>query len=321
MQEIYKNVARRLAEKIESIFTSEETLELEFKRNYESLPFSRTDHWGGILFNLFRESWLECGPEVKAEPTAYDKIQVLRIICACYMLDFNLLSQILLNMQEYTGMAYQAGDAEKEINRLKELWGKEQTKLDPFAPKARMVKIADVVTEEDKKYNDTLSSLKALRIISKFTPNISFRVSAKGQTPAFADSMNLSMLGQGGDKYLKTLPDLGAFYLTWESAPHLAKYIPTNPPDERGMKFEVEGVPYPFFSKSGGDILQDVIFARKLIYCLFSSIDITQETLITIPRMNSILVVCDKYGSSLKKTVDKLKEIYPMLGLVEGGRV
>jgi hypothetical protein len=328
MKEIYQRVAQLFAERINAIFESEATLEAEFKRNFEQLPFDRTDHWAGIIYTILRESWLDAGPEVKAEPTGYDKLVILREYHR--LIDYNIFTQVLLNLQGYTGMHYLTGDATKEIARLQETWPKE-FKLDPFAIKAKMVKQAEAVTEEQKQYNGVLSTLRALRIISQFTPQISFRVSPKGSTPAFADSRNISMIGQGGDKYLRTIPSLGAFYLVWDVVPHLAYFKPpATPPIAPSVgqpvpplalgTFHAEGIPYPFVSKSGGEVLQDVLFARKLMYEIFRDVDVTQETCIMVPRMNSILVVADKYGTSLKKVVDRLAAQYPSLKLVEGAR-
>jgi len=50
---------------------------------------------------------------------------------------------------------------------------------------------------------------------------------------------------------------------------------------------------YEFHSKSGGEVIQDVLFARKS--CMKSSemLILTRETCIMIPRMNSILIVGD----------------------------
>lgn len=327
MQEIHQKAAQLLADKVNAAFESEKTLEAEFRKNYETLPFDRTEFWQGIIYNILRDSWLEA-IAVKAEPTGYDRLMILKALHP--LLDYNLYSQVLLNLQTYNGMAYQSGAASKEITRLQEAWPKEY-KLDPFAPKARMVKQAEVISDEQKQYNTMISSLRALQIISQFNPDVSFRVTPKGRTPALADSRNISMIGEGGDKYLKTLPELAVWYLTWSDVPRMAHYkpnaTPPNPeapgilPHPEGMEFVAEGISYPFFSKSGGDVLHDVLFVRKLIYEIVRGVDISQENCTVLPRMNSILVVADKYGTSLKRVVEKLKTQYPMLVLTEGARV
>jgi hypothetical protein len=322
MQEIYERVARLFAERINAIFESEITLEAEYKKTFDQLPYDRTENWASIIYLLLRDVWLEVGPEVKSEPTGFDKVTILRVLH--HALDYNLFSQVLLNLQGYTGMHYMTGDAAKEIVRLQEAWPKDY-KLDPFAHKAHMVKQAELVTEEQKQYNTMVSTLRALRIITQFTPQISWRVTCKGRTPAFADSRNLSMIGEGGDKYLRTMPSLGAFYLLWDRVPIMAAYRPpvSGDPivDDRILgTFHAPGIPYPFVSKSGGQVLQDVLFARKLMYEIFVKVNVTQETCIMLPRLNSILIVADKYAVSLKQAVEQLKVEYPMLHLTEGPR-
>ena len=170
---------------------------------FPSLPFDRTDHWGGLLWRVFRDCWLEAGPEVRGEPTGHDRNCVLKALAP--LLDYSLFTQAMLNLQGYAGMAYQARDAEADIKRLQDEWPKD-SKLRPFEPKARMAKEAS--TEEEKRYNLVLSTLRSLKTIAGFTPQISFRVSPKGSTPALADSNNVSTLGIGADKYLRVLPGL-----------------------------------------------------------------------------------------------------------------
>ena len=259
---------------------------------------------------MFRDSWRTSGPEVKSEPTSFDKQAVLR--CLYHRLDYSLFTQVLLNLQSYTGMVYMTGDAEKEMAKLKDAWS-EDAKLNPFEPKAKMVKNA--ATDEEKQHNNILSTLKSLKIISQFTPQVSWRVSPVGSTPAFSDSRNISMLGVGADKFLRVLPNLSPFYLHWNpgSSPLMA---------ERQLDggFKAEGIPYPFYSKSGGGILQEVLFCRRVMADVFIAHDITSEMCILIPRMNSVLVVCDKHGHHLKKAFESLHTKYPMLELTEGSR-
>lgn len=314
-------VASVFALKIDALFESEQSLEHKFKALYPSLPFDRTEHWAGIIWSVLRDAWYEAGPEVKSEPTGMDKLQILK--AAQEFLDYNLFTQVLLNLQGYTGMHYMTGDATAEIARLKIAWDKSYT-LDPFAPKAKMIKRSNY-TREQEDYNVTISTLRALRIIEQFTPQISFRVTQKKSTPAFADSRNISMIGMGGDKYLKTMPTLMTYYLVWEICPRMAIHDfnilePLDQPGIKGMAFSAPGIAYAFYSKSGGEVLHDVLFARKLMFEIFKDVDITSETCIMIPRMQSILIVADKKADNLHKSVERLRQWYPTIKLVEGVR-
>lgn len=246
-----------------------------------------------------------------------DRLQIIRALQP--LLDYNIFTQVLLNLQGYTGMHYLTGDAQKELDRMKADWQTKQFKSDPFAPKARMYKAA--ATDEEKQFNNALSTQRALKTITQFTPQVSFRVSPKGSTPAFADSRNISMIGVGGDKYLRTIPSLKTFYLTWDIVPQMTTLLRTEVVDGKpAVVFAATDIPYEFSSKSGGEVLQEVLFARKLMYEIFKGVDTTQETCIMVPRMNSLLVVANADGTSLRSAFEPLKARFPMLQLVEGVR-
>ena len=323
MQEIYLRVADTFAARIHEVFLSEDTMRAEFAKTFTHLSFDRTTHGSTLLSKLFRDCWKTSGPEAGFEPTGYDKLAVLRLLY--HQVDYALFTQVLLNLQSYTGMAYLTADATAEMDKLKAAWPKD-AKLNPFEPKAKMVKNAS--TDEEKQHNNIVSTLKSLKIISQFTPQVSFRISPIGYTPAFADSRNISMIGTGGDRYLKTLPNLKPFYIHWApgTAPQMAQVVPPQrtqnpqPHPSGGTELKAEGIPYHFFSKSGGDTLQEILFARKIMAEVFAAHDITSEMCIMIPRMNSVLVVTDQCGHHLKKAFDKLKAQYPNLELSEGAR-
>ncbi len=338
MQEIYQRVAELFTTKINSVFESEASLEAEFKRfftrnipevdteghfksvadQFKAIPggmeFSRTDYWAGIIWKILEEAWLEVGPEIKSAPTGYDKLTILKLTHP--LLDYNLFTQVLLNLQGYTGMRYAVGDAQLELAGLKESW--KHPKLDPFAPKAK--KIKEAKTTDEQKFNNLISRVRAVNLIAQFDGQVSFRVSPRSTTPAFADSRNLSMIGVGGDKYLRTFPNLKPFYISWQpgTTPRIVVVTGTSP---EGTVLETEGIPYSFVSKSGGDVLNEVLFSRKVMYEIFRDFDITKETCIMIPRMNSVLIVTAVDGEHIKKTFERLKMVYPVLELYEGARI
>ena len=314
LNEIYSRVTTNFAKRINSLFESEDTLKEFFMQYLAHLPFDRTNHWGGLLYLLFRDVWHEHGPEVKADPTWYDRAMVLRELHSA--LDYNLFTQVFLNLQQTHAMSYRTADAEGEIKRLQEGWPKE-AKLQPFAPKAKMVKAA--ATEEEHAYNLAISVVRSLKIIAAWTPQVSFRVSPKGSTPALADSNNISTLGVGSDKYLKVMPGLRAFYITWPmgAAPTMAVSFRSGD-GETG--FQATGIPYPFKSESGGDILQQALFARRIAWEVFGEYDIVSETCILVPRMSSVLVVADEKGVGVKNAFYRLNKQVGIMELFEGVR-
>jgi hypothetical protein len=88
----------------------------------------------------------------------------------------------------------------------------------------------------------------------------------------------------------------------------------------QAMFFYARGIPYDFVSKSGGEILNEVLFARYLMYSIFGLVDTTQEMCTMIPRLNSLLVVTSESGESLKKAFDAIKLRYSGIKLIEGQR-
>src|ERR1700677_3515644 len=101
MQEIYQAVAGAFAQRIHEVFASEEAMANEFKKTFERLEFNRTDHASVLVYSLFRGCWYAFGPEVKSEPTGFDRLSILRYLYS--LLDYNLFTQVLLNLQTYTG--------------------------------------------------------------------------------------------------------------------------------------------------------------------------------------------------------------------------
>ncbi len=315
---IYQRVANNFAAGISSLFETEDTLKAKFHEMFPGLEFSRTDHWGGIVYKVFRDSWLAAGPEVKGEPTGFDRNVVLTKLHGHRLLDYNLFTQVMLNLQSYTGMGYRAQDAENDLKKLEEGW--KSSNRSPFTPGARMVKASHTTNAEDLRFNRDLSTLKSLKIIAAFTPQLSFRVSPKGSTPTLVDSNNISNLGIGSDSYLRVMPGLKAWYIHWTpgTGPTMARLFIIGNMNEGA--YEVEGIPYPFHSKSGGEILNQVLFSRKVAFDVFYEHDIVNETCIIIPRMSSVLVVSDEQGAGVKAAFYRLRAQCPVLELAEGTR-
>jgi hypothetical protein len=266
------------------------------------------------MYRVFRDSWLEAGPEVKAEPTGYDRSAVLKKLTT--LLDYNLFTQVMLNLQSYLGMAYQALNAEKDLKTMEEWW--KNNKRSPFMPGSKMVKLSANMTTEDEKFNQDLSTIRSLKIIANFTPNLSWRVSPKGSTPALVDSNNVSSLGIGADRYLKVMPGLRASYVFW--GPGSGPTMATIPPASSDhITFQAEGIPYVFRSKSGGEILNQVLFSRRMAYNIFCAHDVANETCIIVPRMSSILVVHDDNSYNLRHAIEPYLD-GGVIQLAEGSR-
>lgn len=271
---IYHKVAAAYRTRILEIFVSEDSLKACFTKHFNNLPFDRTNYWSGILFKELDACWREHGPEKLAGLTSHDRFEILDTLSD--YLDFNLYSQVALNLQNWTLITYQGGDVEKQLEAIKKKWDKYSST--PLSPGAKMVK--DAFRPQDIEFNKDLSTVKSLKTISGITPNISFRVTPMGSTPAFADSQNFSTIGIGGDQFVKPAPDHTVWYAAWKQAPSILVH--------EGDGFKTAGIDYVFHSKSGGDILNTVLFARGIATAFWTGLGIGT---LCVPRMSSVMVV------------------------------
>jgi hypothetical protein len=274
---IYDRVAKHLAARVNTIFASEASLQAAYEDFFPGLPLDRTMHWDLVLRRELVRCWEQRGPEVKGGITLFDENYILN--CLAYQLDYNLFTQVMLNLQPSSWLRYRSGDAEVTIEQLRSKW--EGRSPSPFEAKPKLVKTA--ATEEEIEYNRDLSTLKALKIVSALAFTRSFRVSPKGTTPALTDSENISMLGAGGDQFLTPPPGLRAFYFTWESTP----YIIERAQGENRFHAESIGV---FESKSGGDVLNSALFSRYIAFISYRSLG-AEVHKVLVPRMNSVLLL------------------------------
>jgi hypothetical protein len=306
--ELYNRVAHHYALRIEAIFESEETLKAAYEEHFTALPFDRTERWNIILMRELRQVWKEYGPANAGLVTIADGDHILHLLAK--KLDFNLFTQVLLNLQPMTLIQYRSGDAQADIAALEAKW--KGLSPSPFDAKPKMIKSA--ATPTDLAFNRDLSTVKALKIVSGITTTKSFRVSPMGSTPALTDSENLSMLGIGGDQYLKPQQGHKAYYICWDQAQNLLEDV-----DGRPNEFTVRGIRYPFVSKSGGEILNSVLFARLVATTAFRAFP--PETLTAVlPRMNSVLVVTGASDVELEQVASMLHQRFPGLWLHAGAR-
>src|SRR5208282_5204344 len=291
----YTNVAEAFASRVNEVFMSEDTLKTCFESHFKGLEFSRTERWSSILFKEMDTVWREQGPDKLASLTSHDRFSILGALSD--YLDFNLYSQVALNLQNWGLVAYQSGgDVEGQLDKIKQKW--EKFSSTPLTAGAKMVK--DAFRPQDIEWNKDLSTVKSLKTIAVIvTPNISFRVSPKGSTPAFADSQNFSTIGIGGDDYVKPQPGYTVWYVAWK--PGSTPYILAQQADGG---FMTPGISYTFHSKSGGTILNEVLFARGIAFAFWTGLGM--DTL-CMPRMNSVMVVSSQ-------PEDVVREIFSSLG-------
>src|SRR5271170_1323176 len=211
----YHKVAAEFAKRVDQIFASEDTLKECFAKHFATMKFDRTDYWSSILYKELDTCWREHGPDKLAGLTTHDRFEILDILSE--YLDFNLYSQVALNLQNWSLVTYQGGDLTKQLDAIAKKW--EKFGSTPCSPGAKMVK--EAFRPQDVEWNKDLSTVKSLKTITGITPNISFRVSPKGSTPAFADSQNFSTIGAGGDQFVKAAQGHTVWYVAWQAPPYI----------------------------------------------------------------------------------------------------
>ena len=298
---MYHKVAAAFAKRVDEIFATEETLKTCFSKHYKSLPFDRTNYWSGILYKEMDECWRDHGPEKMAALTTHDRFEILDILSD--YLDFNLFTQVALNLQNWSLVMYAGGDVNKQLDAIKKKW--EKFSSTPLDPKAKMVPQA--FRPQDTEWNKDLSTVKSLKTISGITPNISFRVSPKGSTPAFADSQNFSTIGIGGDEFVKPAQGHTVWYVAWKETPSILRQDPNG--------LTTEGITYPFHSKSGGEILNEVLFSRGVAFAFWTGLGLGT---LCMPRMKSVMVVTSQGEADVRKIFGELT--FPGLELFKDKR-
>jgi hypothetical protein len=315
----YESLASAFAYRVMEVFATEDSMKEYYgKQLGEASPFDRTHFWNAVIPLLFEETWKMFGPAGASSSTLYDKQQVASRLQRC--LDYSLFTQVLLNLYPQQFYGYDALLAGQLRARIQEKY--KDSSVDPLAPKA--VKIKNAKNSFEVEYNTDLSALKAASVIEKLTATVSYRVSPMGTTPAFADSANLSMLGQGADQFLRVAPGYKVGYATWAQSATMIKPN-VRPSMTRDMAtFQAENIDYPFSSKSGGQTLNDCLFSRYVAHHVWENYELELRPFITVlPRMNSVMVVakdlyraqsiCEAIGSvrcpSLVFTEDSRPEI------------
>jgi hypothetical protein len=295
LNEMYVTVAVAFAKQLDILFTSDSTLQAAWEEMFPHTPCDHTGKWDLILGTQLRAIWKEHFP-VGSNPTAFDVEEILRQLPM--HVDYNIWTQVYLNFQRWGQIRYAVEEAEKDSAALTIKWAGKSP--NPFDAKAKMFKAANA---EEGEFNRALSQLKALKIIAAFAPgHISFRVSPKRSTPALVDSANISMLGIGGDCYLRVPGGLNIFYFCWDTAPEMM-----TPIDGKPNCFQAVNIDYEFESKSGGDTLNQVLYARYLMFVVACGLKETISSCLLLPRMTSLLVVTSRSEQQMKNIATTLR--------------
>jgi len=270
-----------LCKRFEQIMESEETLNEYWSKSYNFSKFDRTDNAWILVNSLFKEVFPKHYPGIN--PTQQDMFNVSKE-CHEY-LDYNLASQLILNLQ--LPAHYFINVPHSIIEDLLKKLATYNGAPNPVDKKAKYAS-ADMSSQPwFNDYNEALGLIKASSIADEFKPIISFRLSPKSSTPSFADSSNMSMLNPAGAKYIVTTDRFKVYTTYWDDQ----AIEPAISFDEQKGAYVASDINYVFNSKSGGEILNKVLFTRKKLVKLYSSdLDIVN----VLPRLNSIMYVVKK---------------------------
>lgn len=253
-----------MIESIKSVWESEQSLEAAYNEMLHLSHFDRTKDASKLVSRLMAKV-------INPHPTYFD----VREWVKHNVPDFNIASQILLNQMPGV-VRFKTDQLERKVNE----WSVEHKEEGPFAKKAKFMTEADPAAEE---FNAKLAGIRNLKILKEWVGLNSFRLSPIGATPALADFNNLSSLSINGLK--PYVNDDTRIVLLNHSA--IAKRINLRQ-DEDGS-FVADGLEFPVFSKSGGDIVTKSLMSRWVTTSLLYD----SLTLHVFPKYDSLLVVGD----------------------------
>jgi hypothetical protein len=264
---------------IEEMWQSEESMVEAYQDIMHLSKFDRTKD-ANKLVNRIMDNLMD-------HPVYYDK----RLWVTQNTKDFNIGSQILLNCQE--------GSVHFDIVKLDrdtQTWhGEGDFEISPFEKKAKIVNGED---EKSKLFNTILAGIRNLNILSAGLVGInSFRISPIGATPALADLNNLSNLSLLGlQSYIG--PESTIWLLNHKA---IEDYIHLHQQEDGG--YMADGLVWPVYSKSGGDITPRALTSRWLAYQILME----RYRVYVVPKYDSILMVGDELPGGLKEFVSEFK--------------
>lgn len=257
---------------IEKVMETEEMMITYWKSKFP-IEFNRTDHARQFIWTIFSDIHYDVKKE---RPTSYDGVVLAKRLHT--ILDYNLASQCILNLQQPPQFMFDLDRLRKEILDISE----KVVAAGGPDPKVKGKLMKDE-TPWTSLYNTAVNLVAIEKIASQFSNNVSWRLSARNQTPAMADSQNMSMLRQEAEVYMKLhQPHHKIKVVTWPSEFSVPMEF------NNDGSISVSGFSN-FVSKSGGDILGRSLFSRKLATFMYSQ----PEVINVFPRLNSVTVIAN----------------------------
>ncbi len=248
---------------IEEIWKSEENMEKAYNELLHLSKFDRTKDASKLVNKVMSKV-------LSPHPVYHD----VREWVPNNISDFNLASQILLNQMPGT-VKFKTDELEHKVGEWEKALAEKED--GPFAKKA---KFKDEQDPDAGPFNEKLAGIRNLKILKNWIGMNSFRLSPIGSTPALADLNNLSSLSiQSLTPYCYEGTQIKL--INHEA---IAKHINLTQQEDGG--FVADGLMYPVYSKSGGDIVTRAITSRWITYSLL----ISSSSLHVLPKYDSLLI-------------------------------
>jgi hypothetical protein len=268
---MYSKAALRLAEKINTVWYSEESMAEWFKKTVH-INLDRTTRARMFVTKLVDECLAEEGMNT-GSILSQDRKAVAKEL-AEVLGDFNLVTQIALNVQDGS-LSFDVSKMQEDLKEIEPSY-----KSVEESPMAKKAKYKPGVDETEKKFNLDLALLKNTKIASEMQKGASsYRISPLSKTPALADLNNLSNLSplaiqpylEGGELYM---------FDTGIVTRHFGL-------DDSGPAITAKGLKFVIHSESGGDIVKKALASRYITSRLIFDPAIQH----IVPRYESVLIL------------------------------
>lgn len=296
----YARTAATLYTDLLSTWASEDAMTEVFNRCNRGPKFDRTTHGRAIVQKLFADAWISAHDGAAPKPVYSDRVKVLAELIPLMNGDFNLLTQVAPNLVDFHFDIDRPGIT-AVLDRLKAEFASRTDVPNPFADKKPKggVTANTHPPEVVKQYAYAVAMAKAASILTEADfPNLSYRISPFGKTPAFSDSANFGQLPAVGDAYYRPsvlwMPEkrIRMLFVTWGAAEGDA--CPSDILEDGSVTFSDLPEGYRTFrSDSGGTMLQQAMSARKgagLLWEAWLRLG-APEGVVIVPRLNSIKII------------------------------
>jgi hypothetical protein len=296
----YEKCAQQMMLSLPGAFESEAGMGIIFTACKRGPVFDRTDHGRAVIQHLFDFAWGIAFDGLPPKPELTDRLQVLKALLPLMDGNFNLFTQVAMNLldvylqvnQQVLTIKYD--EVSKEFLNQRDL-------PNPFVEKKPKIKVTGAThsPEQVRRYAHAVSLIKVKSILDGLlTGNVSFRITPAGRTPALTDSMGLGNMPAAGDAFYS--PDshwghgqLRMGFLSWGAG---FEATPSEVLEDGTIRFPTLPTDWQDYkSESGGSMLSQVMTSRAVAFQVWKAWAQGELTPIAvIPRMNSVQIIAPR---------------------------